>query len=479
MKRWIAQADWITSSALHCGGADALGRSATDMRLVRDASGRLFIPGSSIIGAARSHAARRALSPSNFALSDHDDRAPINDSPAVRLLFGNRLEFASLLSASDAPLQGEVPPSVRDGVRIDPRTGQAHQDEEGGSKFDLEVIPAPAKFRLRLELRLPDSVPPLEQSEIISAFGTVLRGFQQGEIPLGARTRRGYGAGSVREWDIRSVIGPAAYVAWLKSDPDAGDSVSLESLDPSASDSREFLEVRLWLNLKTSLLIRSGGNAAGDPDAVQLTESGRVVLPGTSLGGLLRHRCARIARTLRPQSAEDEINAMFGPTKRFGERTALSASRVYVSETEVFDVTSQAQTRVAIDRFTQAALEAHLFTEAAVWPNQTTHGHFQGVTVRLESEGDDAKFHSQAALLLMAIKDLWLGSLSVGGGAAVGRGVCSGRKMTIRSHLFSQALSIVAASEDPSVIRREGSAKDWQIVEDWCRTGVAKEDQHA
>lgn len=46
---------------------------------------------------------------------------------------------------------------------------------------------------------------------------------------------------------------------------------------------------------------------------MHLTEGDSAILPGTSLAGVLRHRCERIANTVCPSLAQELIDGMFGP----------------------------------------------------------------------------------------------------------------------------------------------------------------------
>jgi CRISPR/Cas system CSM-associated protein Csm3 (group 7 of RAMP superfamily) len=469
--RWIAEGTWITTSALHCGEQNGLDFSSRDMPVTRSAAGRFFIPAASLAGAARNYAGRRLMSQTDYEQSDIEIQEPFGEPAVLRNLFGSRMEYASALVVSDGELEGDARVALRDGVRIDGKTGLAHVSEDGGSKYDCEVVPAGTRFRLRFELRPASEFGEAERKDLLTAFGLVLQGFAKGDICLGARTRRGYGAGSVESWDIRRVETPVEYIAWLKGDKDAGTRFTLESLLPPSVDQREYLEVSLWLRIETSLLVRSAGCAYGDPDAVHLAENDRSILPGTSMAGVLRHRCERIANTF---GAGDLVEHMFGPLKT-GQRVSLRASRVHVDEVGVQDAEAAVHTRVAIDRFTQAALESKLFEEAPVFPKKSSEGHIRGLRIRLDTprhcEADATSFEREAGLLLHSIKDLWLGDLATGGGAGVGRGVFRGVKAIFCAPMhFSNGLTMTAkgGGRGPE-IEVAGDPADWMKLETWCR----------
>jgi CRISPR/Cas system CSM-associated protein Csm3 (group 7 of RAMP superfamily) len=457
-KRYIARGTWTSASAIHLGAGTHASLGETDMRLVRDRAGSFFIPAASLAGAGRSWVATRA------------PRSLAKDEPeAVKLLFGVGEGYASLLSIDDAGMEDPVTPTIRDGVRIDEHTGLAFDDGEGGAKYDIEVLPAGAEFHFRFELRVPDVIPAeVTEDELLGHFRLLLTGFSEGAIRLGARTRRGYGAGRVMNWTIDryELTEPAGFIAWLKRSP--GAKVKLADLGSAIErSSAQRLEIEVWLRLKTSLMVRSGGSNAKDPDAVHLTEGKNSVLPGTGLAGVLRQRCLQIANTVAPHKAA-LVDGMFGPLKKTGERTELRASRVWTSDAVLHDGRLEVHTRVAIDRFTQGALESALFDEAPFWPSKTSDGHVRALRIWLEAprESETTRFEDESGLLLMAFKDLWLGDLTLGGESSVGRGVFTGIRARFTGPGFDGLELKSGSQEDPADVVREGNG--WEILERWC-----------
>jgi CRISPR/Cas system CSM-associated protein Csm3 (group 7 of RAMP superfamily) len=455
-KRYLARGTWKSESAIHLGSGSETSLSETDMQLVRDGAGSFFVPASSLAGAGRAWLTRQLP-------------RSTGEPEGIKLLFGSGDCYASLLSIDDAAARGHAAPTIRDGVRVDSATGLAFDDGEGGAKYDMEVLPAGAEFALCFELRVPDAIPvDVTEDQLLGHFGLLLRGFSNGDICLGARTRRGYGAGRVLSWAIEryDMTEPVGFIAWLKRCP--GTTVGLSNLGtPIAVSPSKKMEIEVWLRLKTSLIVRSGGSGANDPDAVHLTELGHSVLPGTGFAGALRQRCLRIANTVAPGKAE-LVNGMFGPLKEKDRREDLKASRVWTSERKLHDGQLAVHTRVAIDRFTQGALESALFDEAPFWPSKTSEGHIRGLRIILEAprESEKTRFEDEAGLLLMAFKDLWLGDLALGGEASVGRGVFTGIRARLTGPGFDGLELKARSEEDPTDVERSGDG--WDILERWC-----------
>lgn len=428
VERYLVEGDWVAESALHLGGESEVLRQGADMVLLRDSDGKPYIPGASLAGACRSYL-----------------RGSGKESDALLALFGGDLDsqkekdYASALTVYDAHLSSNAPLRifVRDGVRIDRLTGIA----EDKLKFDFEVLPAGTSFRVKFELVVYSELPyGVKRNDLLGMFRAMLDALSSGEIRLGARTRRGLGHGKVSQWTIRRInmTDQKHVIAWLSRQKDAGEKVTLESLPKLLQVPQSPLfTIQAVLKLKTSILIRSGGEDTRAPDMVHLTENGRPLLTGTSLAGALRSRCERIARTLYDDTkAAQIIQAMFGTWHRREDREEqLLAGRVIVEETELSNGSHWVQGRVAIDRFTGGALETALFEEAPYYPEAggaNGTGQVQ-VTIHLRDPKEE-----EMALLLQAFKDLWLGDLTVGGEASVGRGVFCGVSAVIGHTSFGR-----------------------------------------
>jgi CRISPR/Cas system CSM-associated protein Csm3 (group 7 of RAMP superfamily) len=198
-------------------------------------------------------------------------------------------------------------------------------------------------------------------------------------------------------------------------------------------DRRQSFEICAEFEIDGSALVRSGfGDQDQGPDVVHLHTNNRQredqpVLPGTSIGGALRQRALRIAKTLagaqRPDSATRFVEEMFGPAEIKSVDRAF-ASRVSVAESFIIGGHTLVQTRIKIDRFTGATFESALLEEAP---------HFGGgVTLRVSLRDTPRKsVDAEIGLLLLLLKDLWLADLSLGGESSVGRGRLRGRRATL------------------------------------------------
>lgn len=428
--------------------------SACDRPLARDGMDRPYLPGTSLAGVFR------ALLASRHDVDELLGYETEGDGCQARLLF------------SDAPVvDSRSGVELRDGVAIDPALGVA-QDKK---KFDFELLPVGTRFPLRLELLVPEDVSMAKRLKkgLVEALAYAERGLE-----LGGRTRRGLGRAQAvldpqNRWRIETyhVARKEGMLAWLGSEldsqlPSSWPRPELEVTRDAAQLARAWsldwepvfraeqtMEVRLDLRVAGAVIVRSAGLEAGDADHRQLTrqEGSRraPVLPGTSLAGVLRHRCSRIARTLMGDDGSVLVEGMFGPRPETSRRSGSRASRVRVEEASLVDGKWLRHTRVRIDPWTGGAAEHLMFTEDLLYG-----AHLEPV-VRLEPPPDARDADLERALLLLALRDLATGDLPVGGEGAVGRGRLAPRTAAPFARIAGPFKATLTLQDEEGTVRVE------------------------
>ncbi|RKU34899.1 hypothetical protein C6496_18715 [Candidatus Poribacteria bacterium] len=415
VRRLYAYGRWKLETVAHFGGDET---GVADMCLLRDAEGKPFIPGASITGVARSLLARQSQ-----PWTDYKDG---KETQELKDFFGGagKDDTMSALIVADASCVSEqVMVSIRDGVRVDTQSGSAADK----AKFDVEVLEPGTEFEVSVEcvIRAGDN-----QSKFEKLFFVLLHIFQQGEVHLGARTRRGYGRGKVASWEIRDLQmnSPKDIAAWLSDEPWARPK---SALGPRAlpADQRCHFCIDAHFNLHTSLLIRSVSADPDAPDMVPLSSNAEPVVPGTSFAGAFRHRAALIANILGWH--DRALDEMFGPVheqQRANQQSELWASRVWIEEHLVENVKEHWQDRVAIDRFTGGSLQSALFNEKPVYPISMAEESTSNVRLILSLEEPEK---AEIGLLLLTLRDFWHGHTALGGETSIGRGTLSGIKAQV------------------------------------------------
>jgi CRISPR/Cas system CSM-associated protein Csm3 (group 7 of RAMP superfamily) len=382
-ERFVVEGELTLESPCLLSGGEP--NEVSDRPLLRDEDLAVYIPGTTLAGLVRHYLTSKDTPADEICeLLGPDTQS---DGPQSRLLF------------SDAPCVFEAGVELRDGVAICPKTGIAVE----GKKYDLELLATGSKFKIKMELLAPN-VP----SKLKHLLGSILCAFEEEEIRIGGRTRRGYGRCRVDSWNVWSytLTTPDGLFYWLtqSAKPKVLESGRQWLTDPRELASESF-SITLNLKLTASILIGSSGQGPNDADRAHLTridKGGRKsVVAGTSLAGILRSQCRRIANTIGAE--EKLVSELFGSSQ--------SASRVRVEESTIEQGTNLRHTRVKINPWTGGAAEGALFDQDC---------HYGGTTqLLITSSGvsDPAK-----ALLLLACRDLALGQLSIGGQTGVGRG---------------------------------------------------------
>lgn len=431
--RWVIRGTLTLETAMHLGGEEG---ERVDMSVLRDPrDGKPLLPGTTLAGALRNAFADR--------VAGYGREEPVEVTRLFGAARGHDEGSQSPLIVFDAI--GELPEEygfeIRDGVAISPATGIA----EDHKKYDFEVLPAKTRFPVRVDLLVPDPCDrngvALEKA-LLESLAAALDAFSRGENAFGARRSRGLGrvnaVWAARRFDLGSRDG---WLEWILSDHkkpfdanpdqpcirDAIEVVAPVNLKPLAlpKDVRSRVVIDLDLTIAHDILIRSPGTEPGDPDVSHLNSGGRAILPGTSLAGVMRSQALRIAKLVRAKQNDAHIwiGRLFGP--RFEGRhpsagSEIHASRLRVSEAGIEAGQTRGQTRVAIDRFTGGAADTALFNEQI-----EVGGHS---ALRLELR--DAK-EGELGLVLLVLKDLFDGTLPVGGTSSIGRGVLRGAATVI------------------------------------------------
>jgi len=401
----------ILTGQLHLDAPTLIGsgnNDQSDIDVLLDADGLTpFIPATSLLG-----------------VLHHQIRLTGEYAKQVEEFWGDTDRQSAIRCKDLYPLAGkDAAIVVRDGIRIDHVTGMVADQ----AKYDYQVIERGAVFDVELEIDYADE----NRSFRWAMLATIRDQLANKKIRIGAKTGNGLGKVRLDSTHIYNVdfSNPDHVTAWLqhqKPAPETGfSSEPLPLIQPRQ------LKIEATFDLKHSLLVRTYPSLPQLPDAVNLKSGDINVLPGSSLKGAIRARAERILRTL--WTSETQVNEVM--TTLFGDANDTKAAnksrrgKVQVEETLLPKFISELHHRMKIDRFTGGTIEAALFDTAPVYPD------FNEKVLEVQICVQDYAIKSyedhEAGLLLLVLKDLWTGDLSLGGEKSIGRGVLNGRRARI------------------------------------------------
>lgn len=413
IKRIVIECDLVLETPAHFGNGDT--DDLVDMPvLIDEVENCPLLTGTSIAGAMKSYLRDR-----EYGFGEEE-----KSNSLCTKLFGSSkkddLGYQSRLIIDDA-FGRNFALEMRHGVRIEGDSRTAADK----ALYDLHLWSAGTIFPLRFELSICKKD---KEQELKEALASALCGLKNGEITLGARKRRGYGQISTSNWRMKTfeINDENDLLAWIISGGEEltnKDSVqdiinALGVLEEVLPDKRDLFSITASFKLASSMIIRSEGNSANEPDAVSLsarspkTGDMQPIMPGTSLGGALRARATQIVNLLGADP--DIVESIFGiDATRHGE---AYASRLTVSENLISNANfSLVQNRIKIDRFTGGVMHGALFNEQPVFSGDTE------IKLQMRNPKD-----AEIGLLLLLLKDLWTEDLPIGGESSIGRGRLQG-----------------------------------------------------
>lgn len=388
-------------SSLHVGGSEE-----EHFFMAVNGEGEYIIPGTAIGGVIKHY-----LSQNQFP----------NAGDAVVALLGDKESDSSVYFYDAVISKADV--ETRVGVRIDHRTGTAVD----GGLYTQYFLSAGAKTQLRFQMFAENG---LKEEQEKALLNEVVSGISQGKIRFGAKTRSGAGLLSVTSAYEKSLD--------LTKDTDLkvylnGVEACFENLEKTgkqidiSQNSGNGLGGDLWVltaDIPQGLIVRSG-EASETADAVNMTHGGdgtRYYIPGTSIKGVMRTHAEKVAHTLGIEEAE--LNAIYGTTP--ADQVSKAASHVLTQDVEIQNPKRTLYPRIRVDRVTGGAMTgAKMSAEVLSNPEKPLE-----VRVVVEGSLDERQRTLANALVFLALRDLGLGLVRIGGGGSVGFGRLQGKQLS-------------------------------------------------
>ena len=387
------------SEPLHIGSAVG----AKEAVLVHPVAGIPFIQASSIAGVFR-----------GYANSVDDQRSNILFGKSNLNENENAAETGSLVRFTDGIFDaGSVNMEYRPRVSIDPVSGSCRKSNNQGTsrvsghKFNTEYVGAGASFSFMIYLY--DDQYRTDIEEILAAF-------ESQSLQFGGQKSNGCGyikikKAGYKEFDLKSKEGRSE---WSAEDELNSDDYSI--LDFSKQSVRNVAyEIKVKGETEGKLLVKAiavNGVGKGAPDSRNIQNAKReYIIPGSSLKGTIRSRMEKIADYISaPQIIEDTFG-FTGNREKSGKSGNIRFYDTIVGKEECIEK-MPVTNRIHIDKFTGGVMQGGNFIDKNICGD---------LEMRIKITNQN---HPDATLglLLMSLRDMAAGMLSVGSGYNVGKG---------------------------------------------------------
>lgn len=392
LKRIYIKVEMVLKSPLCISNGSTL---VTDNDVIKDFDGNPFIPGTSIAGTLRAYS----------SFKEQDENNPFGFSKE------DKGKMSSIIFY-DAFFDKEVKTIIRDGVELDEGkiitkdTRKFDIETKDTGKFDIEAIETGARTELRIEVIIREYD---DEEKILEILKYALVGLKKGDIRFGMKKNRGFGEVKVKNIYKEEFTNENGK-EWLNFN--WNNMKTKLNLDDKVES--KYYEIVVPLELEGGISIRQYSAKINQPDYVHLTCNGKPIVPGSSWNGAIRHRISEILEELNIKNKKNFINEIFGYVIKKGIESDAKQSSVIISESIIEEAVSLPMTRNKIDRFDNSTVDGALYTELSYFGGKTS------LNIKINSKVENKWI---IALLMIAIKDIQGGFLSVGGQTAVGRGV--------------------------------------------------------
>ena len=385
----------VSPLLIRAGVYNNMSNDTVDDIVVTYHDGQPFIPGTSLAGVLK-------------ALVSDFKQNPI----LVNKLFGDieqKDSNQSTLQINDIPLSN-AQIHVRDGIAVHQYLGVTKKS----AKYDFEIVDAGAEGDIKIDCIVREH----QQSYLTDIKETLeyIANIIKNGINIGARTLNGLGLVvsenlKLQYYDFHK---SDDVVAWLMKQPGQNINIPERLMSPETD-----CIVNMSCHFEDTLLIKSIFEEAWETQA-------ELCIPGSSLKGVLRHHSRKILDILGIKNdMEDDLFGNSVTIDKESHKGKFKVSEIYLDKFSE-DAKQVEQNRIRVDRFTGGVMNGALFQDH---PLRNTMNRLLTFPLQLTISKCSSE---EAGLVLLLVKDLMTGRITVGANRTIGAGRIKGDAVTIK-----------------------------------------------
>lgn len=379
----------------------------------------------------------------------------LKDSRCEQLFGSKNVENMSRIRFEDGCFDKNCKMEYRPHVSIDRATGSVNSkkikgsNSNSGQKYNMEYVGAGSEITFNMYLYEDTN----SDDNLAELTYTLLSAMKEGFLQFGGK--KSNGSGVLRLFSLKKKayeLGKESdRAAWRKLD----DNDLVECIGELGQAVNEKLAYEITVEGSTENYIQVKGIAVSGtgkdaPDSQNIQNALReYIIPGSSLKGAIRSQMEKISVYLE---CVDVIESSFG--KAVESSKSGAPGNLIFSDTVIGDSESNAnmpiEHRIHIDKFTGGVIEKGLYSEKNAAGDLT-------IKIKILARNNPEK---TLGLLLFALRDLAIGTMSLGSGYSIGKGMIDISKISVCANKLQKSATITYEDGIGKTIDEAGLIKD-------------------
>ncbi|MDO4340914.1 MAG: RAMP superfamily CRISPR-associated protein [Eubacteriales bacterium] len=399
---------------VQCNGPLRIGNAVGSKEevLIHPVDHKPFVQASSIAGALKNY--YRSLPETNadalFGSAADEDESRVKISDGI------------FLDNEKFPLKLELRPHVK----INRLTGSVDAakvqgtNEKAGQKFNIEYIGTGSAFTFTFD------VYEIAKNDLKTEVNKIFAGLRDGAVQFGGKKSSGAGNVSLTElkykaFDLKNAGERKSWIDIEDREPDYEDYIARLPKDNVSS----YL-YRVVVSGKTEGSVQVKGIAVSDfgknaPDSENIKNAKEeYIIPGSSFKGTVRSQMEKIAEYMGAQTVIEDTFGVSGKKNTDGRAGNIIFYDTIIGDKKVNEEMAIAH-RIHIDKFTGGVFNKGLFSE------KNAVGKVEFMIDIKDRNNPDATL----GILLLAMRDMAIGMMSVGNGFSTGKGMIAVENISI------------------------------------------------
>lgn len=311
-------------------------------------------------------------------------------------------------------MKGKVKTINRAGIRINNETGSTKKS----GLYETVLIPKGNKFEFRVEVK---EVCSYGKAIFEESLKEIIENIQNCKIMFGSNKTKGFGKFKIekilrKDFDLHKIEDLREYLDWEEKSENYKEEKVIEV--------EKKIDISFKGKIKDSFLLKGESIKEGIKTVQHSYKEDSYIIPSGTIKGSMRAYIEKILNTLHGENEYSVISELFGhnPDPKINNGN-YKMGKLIVEDCvlDIKDTDIVEYHRIKIDRFTGGAINGALINEKRLVNGE----------VNLKFRVNRTLEDKEKALILLYLRDLGLGKITLGSNGSVGSGRIEGSKANI------------------------------------------------